>query len=320
MTLLTLLLLYGAAALGFFLLVDGVSYFISNTGGRGESRTLRRLFGRAPETRRETRVEAMSRDDSVNAESSLGQYIESLAAKADSSLKPRQIYIIAGIIVVAAYAALSLFASYLPWSLKLLIAAGLGLGLPIVHLRRKAAKRLARFQEQFPDALDLIVRSLRVGHPLSAALSTIGEEMPDPAGAEFAVAARQVTYGKTTAEAVTALARRIELADARFFAVAVQIHHEAGGNLAEILSGLSRIIRARFQLFRKIGALTVEGRFSAWFLSLFPVAMIFVMNGLQPGYYEKVADFALFPHIVALTFALLIVNVIAMRMMTKLEV
>ena len=105
------------------------------------------------------------------------------------------------------------------------------------------------------------------------------------------IAARQVTYGKTPPEAVTALANRVDLPDVRFFAVAVQIHHEAGGNLAEILSASQKSFRSRFQLFRKVHALTVEGRFSAWFLSIFPVGMAFVMNGMQPGYYEKVSDF-----------------------------
>ena len=88
----------------------------------------------------------------------------------------------------------------------------------------------------------------------------------------------------------------------------------------EILAGLSTVIRGRFQLFRKVRALTVEGRFSAWFLSIFPVVMIFAMNWLQPGYYEKVSDFAYFTHLVLLTFAMLIINVIAVRMMVKLEV
>jgi tight adherence protein B len=106
----------------------------------------------------------------------------------------------------------------------------------------------------------------------------------------------------------------------RFFSVAVQIHHEAGGNLGDILSGLSKIIRSRFQLFRKVKALTAEGRFSAYFLSAFPAVMIMAMNTIQPGYYDKVSDFELFPHLVALTFALLVLNVLAMRMLTKLEV
>src|SRR5262249_37862103 len=149
---------------------------------------------------------------------------------------------------------------------------------------------------------------------------TVSREMPAPTGPEFEVVARQIIYGKTPGEAVEALAKRMPTQDLRFFSVAIQIHQEAGGNLADILSGLSKIIRSRFQLFRKVKALTAEGRFSAYFLSAFPVVMIVAMNAIQPGYYEKVMDFAYFAHMVVLTFFLLVVNVIAMRMITKLEV
>src|SRR5262249_35860153 len=129
-----------------------------------------------------------------------------------------------------------------------------------------------------------------------------------------------ITYGKTPAEAVNLLAQRMPTPDIRFFSVAVQIQHESGGSLGDILSGLAKIIRARFQLFRKVKALTAEGRFSAYFLSAFPVVMIVAMNALQPGYYDKVSDYQFFPHAVSLTVVLLVVNVVMMRMMTKLEV
>lgn len=320
MTLFELLLIYGAAALGFFLLIDGVGYLIANTGGRGASRAQRRLLGDRPDAPVEERVEAMARDDTLKSATSLGKLIERLIVRADSGLKVERVYIVMLVIAAAVFFTLNIFMPYLHWSVSAMLALALGVMLPLMHLNNKAQQRVDKFQEQFPDALDLIVRSLRVGHPLSAALSTIGNELRDPIAAEFRIAARQVTYGKTPPEAVASLAQRVDLPDVRFFAVAVQIHHEAGGNLAEILSGLAKIIRSRFQLFRKVHALTVEGRFSAWFLSIFPVGMAFVMNGMQPGYYEKVSDFPYFVHLIVVTVILLIVNVIAMRMMTKLEV
>jgi tight adherence protein B len=144
--------------------------------------------------------------------------------------------------------------------------------------------------------------------------------MPAPTGPEFEIVARQIVYGKTPAQAISLLADRMPSPDLRFFSVAVQIHTETGGNLGDILSGLARIIRSRFQLFRKVRALTAEGRFSAYFLSAFPAVVIIAMNALQPGYYEKVADFQYFPHLVAITAFLLVINIGAMRMMTRLEV
>lgn len=318
MTLLETLVLAGAAALGFFLLLDGALYLVANTGDRGLSRRNRRL-AIAPAEAASARIEAIAREP-AKAVSTIGGYIDRLIAASDSTSSPTRVYVVMAVIAATTLVAMMYFARWIPFAWQLLAAVGVGVALPILQLKAKAKARLNKFEEQFPDTLDLIVRSLRIGHPLATALQTIANEALAPTNTEFSIASRQVTYGKTPAEAIGELSRRIGLPDVRFFSVAVQIHQESGGNLGDILAGLSKIIRSRFQLFRKIKALTAEGRFSAYFLSLFPVVMIFAMNALQPGYYEKVADFALFPHLVAITAFLLVVNVIAMRMMTKLEV
>lgn len=318
MTLLETLLLVGAAALGFFLILDSALYLVANTGDRGLSRRNRRLAVARTEAA-DARIEMLTRER-VESTRSIGGYIDGLLVASDASFSRVRVYIVMAVIFATTLTAMMFFVRWLPLAAQILVAAPTGVLLPILHLKSKAKARLIKFEDQFPDALDLIVRSLRIGHPLATSLQTIAREAQAPTNAEFAIAARQVTYGKTPAEAIDELARRVKLADVRFFSVAVQIHHESGGNLGDILSGLSKIIRERFRLFRKVRALTAEGRFSAYFLSLFPVGMIFAMNALQPGYYEKVADFALFPHLVGITAFLLIVNVIAMRMMTKLEV
>ncbi|GJL94631.1 MAG: pilus assembly protein TadB [Hyphococcus sp.] len=319
MTLFTLLLSVGGAILGFFLLVDGVSYYYVNTGGRGASRTDRRLRSEHhPE--QVSAIEVIARQEGYTSATPIGRYFEDLSVKANINLPPYRIYLITAFLLALLFLTMTILLPFIPKEILIIVAFVVAAILPIFYLKSKATERVNKFQEQFPDAIDLIVRSLRVGRPLSAALTTIAKEIPDPLGGEFEIASRQIAYGKNTPEAINAITKRIDLNDVRFFAVAVQIHHEAGGNLAEILSGLSTIIRERFQLFRKVKALTVEGRFSAWFLSLFPIVMILVMGGLQPGYYESVSNVAYFPHIVVVTFVLLIINVIAMKMMTKLEV
>jgi tight adherence protein B len=321
MTLFTTLILCGAVVLGFFLLVDGLIYIIANTGDRGESRRLRRLaLGKAALAAADMTIEKIAREEKKARKFSINDYIDDLILRAGSTRQRSAIYITMGVIAAAIFVALLFLAANVPIVLRTVAALIVGAAVPIFQLKSRAAKRLADMSDQFPDALDLTVRSLRIGHPLATALQTIAREMPAPTGPEFEIVARQIVYGKTPAEAIGALAKRMPSPDLRFFSVAVQIHHEAGGNLAEILSGLAKIIRSRFQLFRKIKALTAEGRFSAYFLSAFPLVMIVAMNALQPGYYEKVSDYALFPHLVALTFVLLIVNVFAMRIITKLEV
>lgn len=321
MTLFTTLLLCGAVILGFFLLVDGLIYIAANTGDRGESRRKRRLaMSTAASAAAEKKVEQIAREEKKARKLSINDYVDDLISRAGSVQSHKRVYIVMGAIAATTFVALMFLAANVPIVFRIVVALAIGVVLPIFQLKGQASKRLAQLGDQFPDALDLTVRSLRIGHPLATALQTIAREMPAPTGPEFEIVARQIVYGKTPAEAIEKLATRMPSPDLRFFSVAVQIHHEAGGNLADILAGLSKIIRARFQLFRKVKALTAEGRFSAYFLSAFPLVMIVAMNALQPGYYEKVSDYVLFPHLVGLTFMLLIVNVFAMRMITKLEV
>lgn len=318
MTLLQTLLAVGALILAFFLIVDAVVYLLGNTGDRGEARRNRRLMARA--ARVETRIESIAREEEKPPESGLGTLLDRLLESAGSDTPRERVFIAMAIIGSGTFFALMILVDWMPMAAQALVGVLFGLSLPLLYLRNKASARQKKFAEQFPDVLDLIVRSLRIGHPLSSSMRTIAADVPAPAGPEFEIAARQVTYGRSTAEAIDALAARINTPDVRFFSVAVQIHNEAGGNLGEILGGLSTIIRSRFKLFRKIKALTAEGRFSAYFLSAFPLVMIFAMNAMQPGYYEKVSDFEYFTHLVSGTSFLLIVNVIAMRMITSLEV
>ena len=321
MTNIPMLILCGFVILGFFLLVDGLIYIVANTGDRGESRRLRRLaLDKQAQAQHEYAIEKLAQEEKKIRSLSVNDYIDDLLTKAGSKTPRSQIYLSMFIFGLTSLIGLLIFAGQVPLTIRIALAIIIGLLFPILRLKGQASRRISAVGEQFPDTLDLLVRSLRIGHPLATALQTVAREMPAPTGPEFEVVARQITYGKTPAEAVSLLAQRIPTADVRFFSVAVQIQHEAGGSLGDILSGLAKIIRSRFQLFRKVHALTAEGRFSAYFLSAFPLVMIFAMNILQPGYYEKVADYEFFPQMVAITAVLLVVNVFAMRMMTKLEV
>src|SRR5262245_26153561 len=116
------------------------------------------------------------------------------------------------------------------------------------------------------------------------------------------------------------MAGLVPVQDLGYVAMAIQIQQESGGNLVESLSKLSTVIRGRFRMFRKVRALTAEGRFSAWFLSVFPVALIFIVQLIKPDYYTQVMDIPVFPYLVAATLILLIINVVAMRMITNLKV
>ncbi len=161
------------------------------------------------------------------------------------------------------------------WALAL--AAGLAVGLlPWGHVLLRRQRRLRLLQEQLPDALDMLTRALRAGHALSSALQMAGQEMNEPMASELRMVHEEVNFGLTLQQAMTHLTERVPLTDLRYFAVAVQIQRESGGNLAEVLGKLAQLIRARLRLLARVRVLSSEGRLSAWILVLLP----FVLGGL----------------------------------------
>jgi tight adherence protein B len=149
-------------------------------------------------------------------------------------------------------------------------------------------KRLRMLEEQLPTAIDLMVRALRAGHPVVAAIRLASEEMADPIGTELGMVVDETTYGVEFRVALASLAQRTELEDYSFLAVSVSIQAETGGNLAEILSNLGSVIRARFMLEKKVKALASEGKMSAIVLSVLPVLMIGGIATATPEYYSDV--------------------------------
>jgi tight adherence protein B len=169
-----------------------------------------------------------------------------------------------------------------------LISVAATLILPFFGLRFWRNRRQKKFGEQFPDAIDIIVRSLRAGHPIPIAIAMVGRELPDPVGSEFGMVADEVTYGADMESAMRSLYHRVGQDDLPLFVTAVAIQGSTGGNLAEILQNLSGVIRQRFKMRRKIRALAAEGRFSALLLSLLPVGLFFILRVLAPDFYGKV--------------------------------
>ena len=177
-----------------------------------------------------------------------------------------------------------------------------------------------QFEEQLPDALDLIVRSLKIGHPVASAIGVIAQEMPAPIGPEFAIVSEKVAYGHELTTALAEMQERVPAPDLGYFAMAIQIQSEAGGNLVESLQKLANVIRDRYRMFRKVHAITAEGRFSAWALSSFPFAIAFAITLIRPDYYNQVAQADWFPYVAVLVVFLLIVNVVMMRLLTTIKV
>ncbi|MBA1141936.1 type II secretion system F family protein [Mesorhizobium neociceri] len=165
-----------------------------------------------------------------------------------------------------------------------------GLLLPLLVLRRARNKRIRKFAKQLPDALDMIVRSLRAGHPATVAVGLVAREMPDPLGTEFGIVSDEITFGLSMEQAVRKLSQRVGFEGLHLLSVSLSIQAKTGGNLTSILHNLSSVLRERHKLGMKIRALSAEGRVSAWIISLFPIVMFFVLLGLAPAYYGAVWD------------------------------
>jgi tight adherence protein B len=164
---------------------------------------------------------------------------------------------------------------------------------PFVTLLIARKRRHGKFGEQFPDAMDIIVRSLRAGHPVPVAIALVAQELADPIGTEFGIAADEITYGADVETAMRNLYFRVGQEDLPLFVTAVAIQGSTGGNLSEILSNLSAVIRLRFKMRRKIKALAAEGKFSAIFLSGLPVAVFGLINVMTPDFYGSIIQYDL---------------------------
>jgi tight adherence protein B len=173
-------------------------------------------------------------------------------------------------------------------SYAVLAALFCGLILPPVVLKVLRGRRQKKYSAQFPDGIDIIVRSLRAGHPVPIAISMVAREMTDPIGTEFGIVSDELTYGSDLETAMRNLYFRVGTDDLPLFVTAVAIQRTTGGNLGEILENLSSVIRDRFKMRRKIRALAAEGRASALILSSLPIGMFAVIQFLVPTFYGSV--------------------------------
>jgi tight adherence protein B len=186
--------------------------------------------------------------------------------------------------VGCAAAALLLIVPFSPVAFAAPVGAVVAGTIPYFVLRYRRSKRIRRFEEQFPEALDLLSRALRAGHAFQTALGMVAEELPPPCGPEFKKTFEQQNFGLPLKEALTELAERIPLLDVRFFVTAVQIQRETGGNLAEILDNLASVVRERFKILRQIRVHTAHGRFTGWVLLALPAALGVALSLISPDH------------------------------------
>ena len=206
-----------------------------------------------------------------------------------------------------------------PYSLPSLVLGVMAASAPYLFVRRAATKRLIVFEEQFPEAIDLIARALRAGHALPTALQMVGEEIPDPVGGEFKQLFEQQNYGLSLTDALKNFGERVPMLDARFFVTAVQTQREMGGNLSEVLDKLSAVIRERFKVKRQVRAVSAHGRITGVVLGILPPAVAGILFILSPEHIRLLVDDPLGVYMVVSALILQAIGVLAIRKIVDVE-
>jgi tight adherence protein B len=170
---------------------------------------------------------------------------------------------------------------------------------PYLYLLRKRYQRFQQFEQQFPDALDMMTRSIRAGHALSGAIGLVGEEMPDPVGQEFRRVFEEIRLGLDPGEALSGIQRRVPTEDTGFFYTAISIQRIGGGNLAEILDRLAEVIRARFKLLKQARVLSTQHRWTAICVGLSPLVFALIFELTYPGYFDPLLKSPYAPYMLA---------------------
>jgi len=191
--------------------------------------------------------------------------------------------------------------------------------IPTLYLKRAATKRVEQFEALFPEAIDLMARSLRAGHALTTALQMVGEEIPEPVAAEFKLLFDRQNFGMSLPEAMREFGARVPLVDARFFVTAVLTQRETGGNLSEVLDNLANVIRERFKVKRQVRVISAHGRITGWVLGCLPPAMAVILFVLSPELMRLLVDDPAGRQIVGAALILQVIGVLAIRKIVDVE-
>lgn len=316
------IIIYVVIFVAVLALVEGIYLTVFGKSISLNSRVNRRLDMMDKTGNREETLEKLRKEMTQHLKARnipIYSILSSKAQKAAIAFSPKQLIMLMGAVSVFAFLGLT-FSTGTELPIRVAISIGIGIGGVFVWINSKASKRMKLMEEQLPDAIELMVRSLRVGHPFSSAISIVANEVSDPLATEFGIIADESAYGRDVGEALKDMAERLDMQDLRFLAVAVTIQQQSGGNLAEILEGLAKVIRARFRLFRRVKAITAEAQWSGKFLSGFPVMALVAIQMVKPDYYD---DAMLHPMFIPACIAVggfLVVNIFVMRSLVNIRV
>jgi tight adherence protein B len=244
------------------------------------------------------------------------RYLAVQLERADMNMPPARLHAIATGVGLVGAVVLGLASPLWIVTIPLGLAAG---WLPIAWVRFKGERRVRKFEEQFPEAIELIARALRAGHAMTTGLALVAEELPDPVGGEFRLVYDRQNFGMSMPDALRMFADRVPLLDARFFVTAVLTQRESGGNLAEILDNLGDVIRQRFRVKRQIRVVTAHARLTGWVLVLMPVVIGLGMVVVAPDHILTLVRDPLGIQMAAAAVGLWVVGFLAIRKLVDVE-
>jgi tight adherence protein B len=243
--------------------------------------------------------------------------VQSLIAQAGLKTKAGKVFLLSAVVGLAAYMVSDHFLHHL-------IAAGV-LGLlaaaaPLTVVAWKRNRRMRQFEERFPEALDLLGRAVRAGHAFTTGLEIVSKESPEPVAGEFRACFEEQNFGLPMRDALLNMTERMPLVDVRFFVTALLVQKETGGNLAEILDELARVIRDRFRIYREVQVKTAQGRLTAIILIALPVFMLVALEGVNPSYVRVLFNDPLGPTVLGVAAIMQLIGSILIWRIVHIEV
>jgi tight adherence protein B len=207
--------------------------------------------------------------------------LQDFVMQSGMAVKPAKLLLMSAVLGLGSYLLSSFILPRFYYALPL---AAVATTIPFLVLMFQRRRRLRKFEEYFPEALDLLGRAVRAGHAFTTGLEMISKECPEPLAGEFRTAFEEQNFGLPLRDALLNLAERVPIVDVQFFVTALLIQKETGGNLAEILDGLARVIRDRFRIYREVRVRTAQGRLTAGILIALPIFMMLILSVLNPKY------------------------------------
>lgn len=318
------MLIYTFVFLFFLFLTFALFLFASRKSDARQVRLQQRVDQALQETHSDE-VVRIAREDSIGGNPTINRFLSSLDVikRIDRMIQQADIGITVSrlltfCLIAAVLAGLAAY-TILGFFFALFFAALAGIA-PLLHVSRKRSKRLVQFNAQLPDTLDLLSRSLAVGHAFSESLYQVASEMPEPIASEFRIAFEEQKLGLSTKAALDGLTERIPLQDLHLCVTAMHIQRETGGNLAEILERVAQTIRERFKLMEDFRTLTTSSRGSAWILCGLPFAIIFLMTLLNPEYMSVLLYDQRGHYILALAAVLQLLGIFTIRKILNIKV